>query len=79
MKANFEALIEADNKKLLFNFMQVYYGSQLYYNVTIMVDNRPLLFRMKKIDDDNWKIAPQSIPNWIYESEVKLASAIKES
>jgi hypothetical protein len=79
MKANFDALIEAGNKKLLFNFMQVYYGSQLYYNVTIMLNNRPLLFRMKKIDDDNWKIAPQSIPNWIYESEMKLASAIKES
>jgi len=79
MKANFNAMIEADNKKMVFNFMQVYYGSQLYYNVTIMVDSKPLLFRMKKVDDNNWKIAPQSIPHWIYDTEVKLASAIKAS
>lgn len=79
MKANFDAMIEADNKKMVFNFMQVYYGSQLYYNVTIMVDNRPLLFRMKKVDEENWKIAPQPMPNWIYDTEPRLASAIMES
>lgn len=79
MKANFDAMIEAENKKMVFNFMQVYYGSQLYYNVTIMVDNKPLLFRMKKVDEENWKITPQAIPNWIYDTEPKLATAIKES
>jgi hypothetical protein len=79
MKAAFSILIEGGSKKSRFSFMQVYYGTHLYYNVTIMVENKPLLFRMKVTDEDKWKITPQNIPRWIFDMESQLTSAIKES
>jgi hypothetical protein len=79
MKTAFSILIDTGKKKSMFSFMQVYYGNHLYYNVTIRLDNKPLLFRMKVSNEDKWKITPQSIPGWIFDLEPHLTSAIKES
>jgi hypothetical protein len=79
MKTAFSVLIETGKKKSTFSFIQVYYGSHLYYNVTTRLENKPLLFRMKESGEDVWKITPQTIPDWIIDLEPQLASAIKES
>jgi hypothetical protein len=79
MKTPFSILIGTGKEKCMFSFMQVYYGSHLYYNVTTKLENKPLVFRMKNSGDDKWKIIPQTIPEWIFDLESQLASAIKES
>lgn len=76
---HFTQLIKAKDRLREFNFRRLPAtgGNQFHVDVSDDRGNR-LIFKMQKQDAGSWKILDDILPNWIYESENKLADAIEE-
>ena len=76
---HFTRLIKAGGRLREFNFRKLGGINEGIFTVDVSDDrgNR-ILFRMKKDDDNNWKIIPQPLPEWIQDKESSFHELIQE-
>ncbi len=79
MKGHFTKLIKAGNKLREFNFRRLASAANNLYHVDLSDDrgNR-IIFKLQKVEGGQWKVLDQTIPQWIFEVEPALHSAIEE-
>jgi len=75
----FTRLVKTNGRLREFNFRKLGGINEGIFTVDVSDDrgNR-ILFRMKKDDDNNWKIIPQPLPEWILEKEASFHELIQE-
>ena len=78
MKSHFTKLVKAGERLREFNFRKLSSASDNLYHVDVSDDrgNR-LIFRMQK-DDGQWKIIKTELPEWVFDVEENLHSAIED-
>ena len=75
----FTKLIKANDRVREFNFTKPSLTSDNFFRVDVSDDrgNR-IIFSLRKEEDNQWKIAEQELPKWIYDTETALQNAIEE-
>jgi len=77
MKPYFTKLVKAGNRLREFNFRK--FSDPVNFVHVDVSDERGsrLVFKMQRSEKDQWKIDDKNLPDWIYEAEEKLSSAIQ--
>ena len=79
MKAHFTKLIKAGNKVREFNFRRLPSASNNLYHVDFSDDRgHRIIFKVQKEEGGQWKVLDQSVPQWIFDAEPALHTAIEE-
>lgn len=75
----FTKLIKANDRVREFNFTRPSLAADSLFRVDVSDDrgNR-IIFNLQKEENNQWKIAGQDLPQWIYETEAELQTAIEE-
>jgi hypothetical protein len=80
MSSYFSKIIKAGEKLREFNFKLASSNDDSRYTVDVPDDKGGrIIFSIYKNADNNWKVASQLIPMWIYDAEEIFASAIEEN
>lgn len=77
LNTHFTKLIKTNDRLREFNFRKLPSPTDNLFHVDVSDDrgNR-LIFKMQK-DASGWKIIDEVLPNWIYDTEMKLNEAIE--
>ncbi len=74
----FTKVLKADGRMREFNFRKPNGREQALCTVDVSDDRgHRIIFSMQK-EENNWKIVPQSLPNWISQLETTLDKLIEE-
>ena len=76
---HFTKLVKTSDRLREFNFRMLPGTSNSSVHVDVPDDrgNR-IVFKMNRQDGNQWRIAEQSLPNWVVDSEKKLNDLIEE-
>ncbi|HYJ37689.1 MAG TPA: hypothetical protein VEV87_03700 [Chitinophagaceae bacterium] len=75
----FKKEISVNNEARLFEFRRIKNMSGEKFFITSFDSNRkPIACSLKQTDAGNWKLIPGSI-RWLYEIEIELSDAIRET
>ena len=75
----FKKEITVNNEARLFEFSRMKNMSGVKFFITSKDSNqKPIAFSLKETDDGNWKLIPGSL-RWLYDIEVELSNAIRET
>lgn len=79
MKGHFTKLVKAGDRLREFNFRKLPGGaSDFHVDVSDERGSRHI-FKMRKEQEDQWKIENENLPKWIYEAEKSLGDAIEDA
>jgi hypothetical protein len=79
MKGHFTKLVKAGDRLREFNFRKLP-GNPSDFHVDVSDERGSRhVFKMRKEQEDQWKIENENLPNWIYEAEKKLGDAIEDA
>ena len=77
MKPYFTKLVKAGDRLREFNFRTLSVPeNRIHVDVSDERGSRHI-FRMQRIESDQWKIEDQHLPDWIYEAQDRLSEAIE--
>lgn len=76
---HFTKLVKTSDRLREFNFRMLPGTSNSSIHVDVPDDrgNR-IMFRMNRLEGNQWRLEPQQLPNWILENEKKLNDLIEE-
>jgi hypothetical protein len=80
MSSYFSKIIKAGDRLREFNFKLASSNDDSRYTVDVPDDKGGrIMFSVYKNAHNNWKVASQLIPMWVYDAEAFLAEAIEEN
>lgn len=79
MRENFTKTIKSGGIEREFKFIKVFYGSEPWYHISFIQNNKREEFRMYKNEHEEWKISDSILPSWIFESECDFSNALEEN
>ena len=80
MSSYFSKVMKAGDRLREFNFKLASTNDDSRYTVDVPDDKGGrIIFTVFRNADDNWKVASQQIPMWVYDAEELFSEAIEEN